>query len=328
MQVNEEPTDKIVLYYNYDNEKIEYTLEIQPENMEDYEDKTICKLSYQIRGYNTDNITCDLEISVLDTNNLPMINNTSTEGMTYNLKLINEIELKQDVVIPKFTNENSVKLNNFNAEQLQNLFMAILNQINEVYFSDKDTIIENNETSDIVLLEDVNISSGFSQINSKIYFSANGKSYVSNDKEIKLFLNYKDYIKLDIYYVENEEERMVVDYKAVLKLNNEDVTNVKTEEELRTKIGLYTTGIYTTSFTFLEKGGGGSQGGIHYLVYVFADSENNEYKMRCLCDEEEYRNMYIEDKLGLIANNKYNVTFEVVKNETFGGYDYYIKGID
>lgn len=194
---------------------------------------------------------------------------------------------------------------------------------------DKNDINDLDSTNNRILLEDVTLSGGNITIGSKSYFSVNGTgNYVSNNEGVKLLVDYMDYVKLDIYYIENGEERIIVDYKAVLKLNNEDITNVKTEDELRTKIGLYTTGIHTASFTFLKNGGVGSSytdgETYYYQNYVFVDSQNNEYEMRQMSKNYITEN----NELVLIVGNKYNVTFEVVKDETWGKYEYYIKNIN
>lgn len=214
--------------------------------------------------------------------------------------------------------------------------------IASVFNLDNWNITINNNQNDInnfdstnnkIFLEDVTFSGGNITIGSKSYFYVNGTgNYVSNDKRIKSLIDYMEYIKLDIYYVENNEERVIVDYKVYLKSNNEDITNINNEDELRIKIGLYSTGIHTETFTFLENAGGGSEGYMdeqrYYLAYVFVDSRNNEYKMKYFCEYEDYINMYIDNKLGFIANNKYTITFEVVKDEIWGKYEYYIKSFN
>lgn len=67
------------------------------------------------------------------------------------------------------------------------------------------------------------------------------KKYYYNTENYDLLnalQEYSDYLILNIYYNETENEKIIGDYKLYLKSNNEDITNIKTAEELENKIGV------------------------------------------------------------------------------------------
>lgn len=178
------------------------------------------------------------------------------------------------------------------------------------------------------LVEDVSVS-GYSCFNSKCNISIedstnNTTDYVLSINNSELFNtlgDYKDYIKLNIYYTQKGNEKTIVDYKIFLKSNNEDISNVKTENELRNKIGLFSIGTHTETFTLTEIGTTGfgfkNDTSYTYTSYTFVDSKNIEYEMK-----------YINDNgtLNLVEGNRYKVTFEVAE-DTFG-YEFTIKSIN
>ena len=47
--------------------------------------------------------------------------------------MLTNTEIKQDVQIEKLTTENSAKLNDMTQEQINQLFVALLSRINQVY---------------------------------------------------------------------------------------------------------------------------------------------------------------------------------------------------
>ena len=154
----------------------------------------------------------------------------------------------------------------------------------------------------------------------KLNKSNNTTDYALDVDNSDLFLSlgdYSDYIKLNIYYTEKGEEKTIVDYKMFLKSNNKDISQVKTENELRNEIGLHSPGTYTDTFTLSEIGrpGAGFNGdtAYTYISYTFVDNDNIEYEM-------EYINP--DSQLNLIEGNQYSVTFEVVEDQ--GEYEYNI----
>ena len=131
-------------------------------------------------------------------------------------------------------------------------------------------------------------------------------------------INYNDYIKLNIYYNEGGSDRIIVDYKLFLKSTNEDVSDVKTEDELREKLGLFTIGTHTESLKLAKAGATGigkrDNETYSYAIYTFVDNKNYEYNM-----------FYLNGELNLIEGQNYNVTFEANKGEK--EYEFIIKSI-
>ncbi len=175
---------------------------------------------------------------------------------------------------------------------------------NKVNSTNYDANSSNSSSSQAeTLLEDATIR-GYSCFASKCTISienSNGNTtdYKINDGDLFItFYDYKDYIKFNIYYTTNGNEKIISNYKIYLKSNNEDITSIKTEKELRDKIGLYSLGTHTDTFTLKE-----IDDTYFDTTYTFVNSKNVEYKM-------EYENS--DDPLNLTEGNKYTVTFEVV----------------
>lgn len=177
------------------------------------------------------------------------------------------------------------------------------------------------------LAEDVSVQ-WYSCFNSKWSISIEDKTgnttnyILENSKSdyIKVLSNYKDYIKLNIYYAKKGSEITIVDYKIFIRSNNKDISSVSTEDQLRDKIELYSVVTHTDSFTLTEIGtvGFASQGNQSYTYrnYKFVNEKNTTFQMK-----------YINDNgsLGFVLGNKYTVTFEVTKSNF--GYDFVIKSI-
>lgn len=127
---------------------------------------------------------------------------------------------------------------------------------------------------------------------------------VDNYELVRELGNYSDYIKVDVYYTINNEEKIIFKYKIYLRSTGEDVSDVKTESELRDKIGFYSVGVHTDLLTLTK-----ISEYISYTDYIFVDSKNIKYEMKYMGDN---------DTLNLVKGNKYNVTFEVVHDDDFG----------
>lgn len=82
------------------------------------------KIQYQINGYNTDTINQNCTLSIINQNELQT---------TYQFNYTNNITLKQDVQIEKLTTDNSAKLNDMTAEQIQQLIIALRDRIVSLY---------------------------------------------------------------------------------------------------------------------------------------------------------------------------------------------------
>ena len=198
---------------------------------------------------------------------------------------------------------------------------------NETNNNDTDNGTNNStSTKDATLVEDVTVS-GYSCFGSKcnvsIEESENYVDYVFGASNVDWFMvldDYSYYIKVNIYYTQKGSEKTIVDYKIYLKSNNEEITNVKTEDELRSKIGLYSIGTHTESFTLTEVGMTGfgykDDKSYTYIDYTLVDSKNNEYEMKYIIPNGS-------KGLELVEGNVYTVTFEVTE-DTFG-YEFYIK---
>ena len=189
------------------------------------------------------------------------------------------------------------------------------------------TTIKNGSKSG-ALVENVHVN-GYSCIGSKCSVTianddGNSEDYslgVDNSDFFSKLGDYKDYIKLNIYYNQKGNDKTIVDYKIFLKSSDEDITSVKTENELRDKIGLYSIGTHTDSLTLKAIGTTGfgydNDNSYTYTEYTFVDDKNNEYEMK-----------YINNNgtLDLTEGQKYNVTFEVSEG-TFD-YEFTIKSIN
>ncbi len=197
---------------------------------------------------------------------------------------------------------------------------------NKINSSDS-TNNSNSSTSNTGTLVENVIVNGYSCFGSKCTISiedsnGNATDYTmnSNDDLFQILGDYTDYIKVNIYYTSKGNEKTISSYKIYLKSSNEDISSIKTESELRDKIGLYSLGTHTDTFTLKEIGttGFGYNDNVSYTYtnYTFVDSKNVEYEMK-----------YINSNgtLNLTEGNKYTVTFEVVEG-TFD-YEFNIKSV-
>lgn len=188
------------------------------------------------------------------------------------------------------------------------------------------TIKNGSKSGDLV--ENVHVN-GYSCIGSKCSVTianddGNSEDYslgIDNSDFFSKLGDYKDYVKLNIYYNQKGNDKTIVDYKIFLKSSDEDITSVKTENELRDKIGLYSIGTHTDSLTLKTIGitgfGYDNDNSYAYTEYTFVDSKNNEYEMKYINNN---------DTLDLTEGQNYNVTFEVSEG-TFD-YEFTIKSIN
>lgn len=227
---------------------------------------------------------------------------------------------------PETNNNTDTELNNSNANTNNNT-NPVQNNVNSGNNNTNNNVSPSTPINGTTLVEDVDIN-GYSCIYSQCFIpirkgnaETNYRFDADNVELFKMLDDYSDYIRVDIYCIQEGSEKSIVDYKIYLNSNNKEITNVRTEDELRTKIGLYATGTHTVLLTLYEIGttgmGVNSDTGYTYKNFIFIDKNNYKHEM-------EYINP--SDTLNLIEGNKYNVTFEVKKN-TFG-YDYYIKAIN
>lgn len=194
---------------------------------------------------------------------------------------------------------------------------TILGQIIKIpNLKDWNTTVDTNNST---LVENVDIT-GYSCFGDKCTISVNENNEdidynlkTNNDDLLLALKDYKDYIKINIYYSQSGENKFIVDFKIYSKLNNEEIDNTITENELRDKLGLYSEGTHTESLTLVRignLGAGYSQGETYsYITYTFKNKLNTEYEM----DQKNPSNPN-----NLIVGNDYKVTFEVKK----GTFDY------
>lgn len=175
------------------------------------------------------------------------------------------------------------------------------------------------DTNNSTLVENVDIT-GYSCIDGKCIISINENNEdidynlkTNNDDLLRVLNDYKDYINVNIYYSQSGENKFIVDFKIYSKLNDEEIDNTITENELRDKLGLYSEGTHTESLTLVRIGNlgvGYSQGETYsYITYTFKNKLNTEYEM----NQKNPSNPN-----NLIVGNDYKVTFEVKK----GTFDY------
>lgn len=119
IKANDKELCKIAFSYTYNEEVIELNALIQ-DSGEQYAN---INMKYKISNYKTENINQYYSVD--------WVPNFGTTG--YKFSINNDIALNKDETIPKLTLENSIKLNDLTSEQLNVLFTAIGNQINEVY---------------------------------------------------------------------------------------------------------------------------------------------------------------------------------------------------
>ena len=195
-------------------------------------------------------------------------------------------------------------------------------------FGDWDITTIKNGSKSGTLVENVYVN-GYSCLGAKCSVTienvdGNSEDYslgIDNSDFFSKLGDYKDYIKLNIYYNQKGNDKTIVDYKIFLKSSDEDITSVKNENELRDKIGLYSIGTHTDSLTLKAIGttgfGYANDNSYTYTEYTFVDSKNNEYEMKYINNG---------DTLDLTEGQKYHVTFEVSEG-TFD-YEFTIKSIN
>lgn len=137
-----------------------------------------------------------------------------------------------------------------------------------------------------------------------------------NGDLFKALQDNKDYVSVNIYYKESGSDKTITGYKIYNKDNNEELSGIKTEEDLRNKLGLYSLGTHTAKMKLKEIGTPGvgfvDSESYTYSTYIFVNDKNHEFEMK-----------YKNGELNLTEGNEYTVTFEVV--EGIFDYDYNIK---
>lgn len=195
------------------------------------------------------------------------------------------------------------------------IFLGVVSSISAILkgLSENDSGFDLSEnTTNGTLIENVKVN-GYGCLGSLCTLSIGNESYSYNSNSFKIlniFNDYDEYVSLNLYYTQKDDTKTIVGYKLFLKSNNEDITNeIKSENDLRDKLGLYTAGIHTETLTFEEISFGDE--------YGFVDKNGTKLNMN-------YENA--PSNLNLVEGKEYNVTFEVAKK--YFGYEYFIKSIN
>ena len=180
-------------------------------------------------------------------------------------------------------------------------------------------------------LEDVSIN-GHMCLGDDCTYSINGydenSSYVykaANKELFNVLADYKEYIKVNVYYKESNGEKQITGYEIFTKSDNKDISDVKDISQLREKIGLYSLGTQTDELTLKSIGtpgfGATDSESYTYIDYEFENNAGKTFEMRY-----KFNNGQSSNDLNLEIDKKYNVTFEVVEG-TFN-IEYNIKSIN
>lgn len=183
----------------------------------------------------------------------------------------------------------------------------------------------NVSTEGAELLEDVEFG-GYMCMNSCTVYGPNNEEYAASSEiadKINIVGDYEEYTKLNAYYKDENGKKTIIKIEVYNEATNEDISDFKDENDLRTKLGLYPVGTHTASLTLTSIGtpgfGFSDDESYTYITYTFVDDKNTEYEMKDL--------IYTgETQLNLAEGTKYNVTFEV-KEDTFG-MEYEIKSVN
>ena len=115
-KVDEVEVSNIIIKYNYDENNI--ILDINAK----YNNNNV-EAKIQLNNYKTNNIIKNYNIQMVDEN----------DKREYDVNIVNNINIKEDIQIEKLTTENFAKLNEMTEEELSALLTAITNRIIEVY---------------------------------------------------------------------------------------------------------------------------------------------------------------------------------------------------
>ena len=187
-------------------------------------------------------------------------------------------------------------------------------------------IVDKSSNIEGTLLEDMSIDNYIcngSVCSIYIEEENNQVEYIYDADNVELFKtlgNYSKYIKVNIYYTQENNKKIITNYKIFLRTNNEDISSIINEDELRDKIGLYNIGTHSDTFTLTKIGSIGfgykNDTAYTYINYTLVNNKNDEYKMTYIISNGVPK---------LTEGNKYNVTFEAVKGSL--GYEFNIISI-
>ena len=236
---------------------------------------------------------------------------------------VQSVQPQSNVGLNRNINSENEKSNNNKivAIILAIIVLTALFFIVKSFTSKGDDITEYDETNS-TLVEDVAVSDYVclsSNCTISIKYSDNEitkyEIKVKNIELLKSLDKYENDVKLNIYYINKEDKKVLVNYKLYLKSTGEDISGVKDENELREKLGLYTLGEHTDTFTYFKQSSPiiGIDGD-NNNIYIFIDDKGDDYHMR------------YSGVLDLQLGDTYEVTFEVVEGSM--EYEYFIKSVN
>lgn len=166
-------------------------------------------------------------------------------------------------------------------------------------------------TGDRTLLENITID-GYSCWGDSCTLTIGNEEYpVATDNGtllVAISRNYSDSIKVNVYVAKKSGKKYIVDTKFFNKATNEEYTDLKTEDDLIEKLGLYKLGTHTDTFTL---NGIGTQGfgfsgdnGYTYIPLTLVNSKNIKLEMNYINPDRN---------VSLVIGKKYEVTFDCVE---------------
>ncbi len=141
LSTKENGNEAMLVTINYSCGESTLDFNINIENKIEAEEIPTIQIQYQITGYNTDTINQNCALNLIS---------QDEAKTTYQINYANNITLKQDVQIEKLTTDNSAKLNDMTAEQIQQLIVALGDRIVSLYGNDLSTLFPNHPARNTV----------------------------------------------------------------------------------------------------------------------------------------------------------------------------------
>lgn len=222
---------------------------------------------------------------------------------------------------------------------INSVFTGFLNQF--INFDKEDTNMSDNSSllstdnfevptnidlSNATLLEKVTIN-GYSGGSGKYSIYVGEEIYnctADNPEALAATTEYEE-IYVNIYYVENNNEKNIVNYELYNSQTNEEIKNIVDEDSLRKALGYHPEGSYEEILTLIKIDdytvtNFDAETSYTYYYYVFETEKGKQI-------EFEYENENTEDKTNiLMVNQPYKVKFNVEKD--FFDYEYTITNIE
>ncbi len=123
LQENDTETIVVTIDYFYGDNALNLNMQIdfKDTGANSLNTNSIIKIQYQLSGYQTETITKECVL------------NLGNDDRNYQVNYLNNTTLKQDVQIEKLTENNSAKLNDMTAEQIQQFLGAVTSRVYSLY---------------------------------------------------------------------------------------------------------------------------------------------------------------------------------------------------